>query len=363
MITRFYVNNYRCLVAFEIKFDTLNVLCGENGSGKSSVFDALKFVRNLAIGDSLLGGTGEDSERNIRHLEFTKGQDNKIQEFELFFTENGNKFEYTIHIEQVAEHEQPQIIQEHASCDGKELFFRDKSGVRFSEQPGFPLDLRLSALSSIQATPNRKNIEVLRNALADLLILRPDVREMEPESKEEVRKPNMTLGNLTSWYRHLSQDQEWTDALRDSLQNVWPDFVKFRLLNFGVTAKMLELCFDGIEIRFDQLSDGEKNLISLYMIQAALATNAIKTVFIDEPDNYVGLQELKPWLFALREVLGKERQAIIISHNPEILDDSIDFGRYFLRDNHKSPTRAGVPKLPEGLSFSEAIARGWVANG
>ena len=42
MITRLYANNFRCLVAFEAKFDSFGVLCGPNGAGKSSVIDVLK---------------------------------------------------------------------------------------------------------------------------------------------------------------------------------------------------------------------------------------------------------------------------------------------------------------------------------
>ncbi len=50
MITRLYVNNYRCLVAFETRFETFGVLCGPNGSGKSSVFDAVRVLSALAVG-------------------------------------------------------------------------------------------------------------------------------------------------------------------------------------------------------------------------------------------------------------------------------------------------------------------------
>ena len=59
MITRFYANNFRCLVAFEAALDSFGVLCGPNGAGKSSVFDAIGLLRNLGTGDGLLGGTGE----------------------------------------------------------------------------------------------------------------------------------------------------------------------------------------------------------------------------------------------------------------------------------------------------------------
>ena len=109
MITRLYANNFRCLVAFEAKFDSLGVLCGPNGAGKSSIFDALRIVRNLATGDGVLGG---DRDQDVPHLEFTNWQKGTIQEFELGVTAEEHAFVYTIHIEQKADFEKPRIISE-----------------------------------------------------------------------------------------------------------------------------------------------------------------------------------------------------------------------------------------------------------
>src|SRR5438876_5811745 len=102
MITRLYTNNFRCLVAFTAEFDSFGVLCGPNGSGKSSVFDALRLVRNLCIGDGVLGGEGE---RDVKHLDFTNWQESTVQEFELSVTAEGHRFEYVIHLEQKASFE------------------------------------------------------------------------------------------------------------------------------------------------------------------------------------------------------------------------------------------------------------------
>ena len=85
MITRLYANNFRCLVAFKAEFDSFGVLCGPNGAGKSSVFDALRLIRNLAIGDGILGGDGE---RDVPHLEFTNWQKGTIQEFDSDLADN-----------------------------------------------------------------------------------------------------------------------------------------------------------------------------------------------------------------------------------------------------------------------------------
>jgi len=368
MITRLYANNFRCLVAFEAGFEPFGVLCGPNGAGKSSVFDALKLIRDLATGDGVLGGEGP---RDITHLDFTSWLGNPLQEFELGIMTEGHAFEYMLHLEQITSDLKPRIVRERAICDGRELFDRTLDGVSFQKssgiKSGFPLDWRQAALGSIQPAGDRREIEILQRALSKLLILRPHPVAIELESKSEGRNPSLHMENLLSWYRFLSQEQDFTDALRESLQDVWPDFKSFKLVDVGRNAKALQLRFDGPHGRdattlfFDQISDGEKALVGLYMIRAALAVGAAQTVFIDEPNNYVGLPELQPWMLSLRELLDGEHQAILISHHPEILDEAGEVaGRYLWRDNHSSPTRIGPLKVPEGLRAGEAIARGWI---
>jgi predicted ATPase len=380
MITRLYVNNFRCLLAFEAKFGSFGLLCGPNGAGKSSVFDALRLIRNLATGDAVLGGTGEN---DIPHLEFTRWNDetaaaSRIQEFELGLTVDGHAFEYKIHLEQKAEFEKPRIVKEQATCDGKPLFTREldpvtmRAEVRFERadgnQTGFPLDWRQAALAVIQPRGNIERLTLLQSAMEGLLVLRPNPRLMEPESKAEASRPDLSLSNLTSWYRSLALDQDWTNLLSNSLQRVWPDFLSFKLENLGLNAKALQLRFEHaggkpLLLFTGQLSDGERMLIALYMVHAALESGAAQTVFIDEPDNFVGLQELQPWVLGMRGQLDDEHQLVLISHHPEVLENSgAANGMYLWRDSHTSPTRIGPLKVPEGMTAGEAIARGW-ANG
>ena len=368
MITRLYANNFRCLVAFETQFESFGVLCGPNGAGKSSIFDALTLLRNLGSGACFLGGEGD---RDIAVLDFTSWLDSTTQEFELGVTAEGHFFEYRLHIEQVVSDKKPRIVKESATCDKRVLFERDLDGVRIPKPDGtqavFPLDWRQAALASIQPAGNRREIVLLQQAISKMLILRPSPRHTEIDSRSESAHPDLYMGNLTSWYRSLSQEQDRTDALRESLQEVWPDFRSFRLVDVGMNTKALQLRFestnrpDSGDLFFHQLSDGEKALVGLYMVKTALATGAAQTVLIDEPDNYVGLPELQPWVLSLREELDENHQAILISHHPEILSNAgEDFGRYLWRDNHTSPTRIGPLKVPEGMSSGEAMARGWI---
>ena len=365
MITRLYANNFRCLVAFTAEFDSFGVLCGPNGVGKTSAFDAIQLIRNLATGDGILGGEGT---QDVERLDFTNWLDSQVQEFELGITTGGHSFEYTLHIEQLAAHEKPRIIKESAHCDSKLLFERDLDGVRFAKHDGtmtgFPLDWRQAALGSIQPRGSLRELELIQEAFSKIFIVSPSPRRMEPESKGESRQPGHYLANLTSWFRSLSQEQDWTDLLRESLQIVWPDFKSFRLVDTGMNAKALQLRFGDSksgELFFSQLSDGEKMLLGLYMIRAALDSGMIHTILIDEPDNFVGLPELQPWVLSLCEILDEDHQAILISHHPEILNSAgEDCGHYLWRDNHTSPTRIGKLQVPEGLTPGEAIARGWV---
>lgn len=367
MITRLYANNFRCLVAFDAKFDSFGVLCGPNGAGKSSVFDAVRLIRNLGTGDGLLGGTGD---QDVPLLEFTKWLDSKIQEFELSLSVDGHTFDYVLHIEQKADYEKPRIVEEYARCDGKLLFKRDLEGVEFEKADGtqasFPLDWRQAALAAIQPRGvNISKLALLQEEIAKLLVLRPNPRGMESESKAEAKHPDLSMTNLTSWYRSLAQEQEWTDALRDALRDVWPDFRSFKMVDAGMNTKALQLRFESEAgkptlLFFDQLSDGERALIGLYMVHAALETGLARTVMLDEPDNFVGLPELQPWVLAMRELLDEKHQLVLISHHPEILSNSGEAnGRYLWRDNHTSPTRIGPLKVPEGMTAGEAIARGW----
>jgi predicted ATPase len=342
-----------------MKFDSMGIFCGANGTGKSSVFDAIKFVRDLAIGNCFLGGPADPNDRTISHLEFTHWLKTTTQEFELDIEADSHNFRYLIHLEQTIPRE-PRIIKETVHCDGKELYTRDLEGVHFDQGRGFPLDWRQAALASIQPSSGRREIEALQRALTNLVILRPNVRGIESESRAENHFPGIELGNLISWYRRLAQDQQFTDLLRESLQAVWPDLKFLRLDDAGMSVKVLMLSFESEDLLFNQLSDGEKMLIGLYMIHTSLSKGSINTVLIDEPDNFVSLQELQPWLLSMSELTDEQHQVLIISHNSEILDSNPSMGFLFQRDNHSSPARYGPLNVPDGLTAGEALARGWV---
>jgi hypothetical protein len=112
-----------------------------------------------------------------------------------------------------------------------------------------------------------------------------------------------------------------------------------------------------------ELSDGQRVLIALYTLVHGLRGEGL-TLFLDEPDNYVSLREIQPWLSTLSDECGESfEQAVLISHHPEIINYMGGTkGRWFHREGN-GPVRVAetLPQAVAGLSLSESMARGWQA--
>ena len=83
---------------------------------------------------------------------------------------------------------------------------------------------------------------------------------------------------------------------------------------------------------------------------------------MDEPENYVALREIQPWLMELSDVCGvKIPQIIIISHHPELIDYfGVEKSRLIVREP-LGPARVKqiFNRFEDSLKLSELIARGW----
>jgi ATPase subunit of ABC transporter with duplicated ATPase domains len=110
-----------------------------------------------------------------------------------------------------------------------------------------------------------------------------------------------------------------------------------------------------------ELSDGQRKLMALYMILHFLLVKGL-AVFIDEPDNFLSLREIQPWLLSAEEAVDDcKGQLILISHHPEILNQwSQEYGlRFFREENGHVRTEKFKTDYDGVLQPSEVIARGW----
>ena len=187
-------------------------------------------------------------------------------------------------------------------------------------------------------------------------------------SKSESEMLNDDGSNFASWYRHLVQENpEDTADLSKVLNAVLPGFRQIKLIGAGRGGRYRELFASfsieesgqSYEVAFDNLSDGQRMLIILYCLLIELRKEP-GVLLLDEPENFVGLSEIQPWLIELDDALGDEGQIFIISHHPEVIDYLASKHPYQFERPGGGPVRVrkALFDRDSGLRASEQLARG-----
>lgn len=150
-----------------------------------------------------------------------------------------------------------------------------------------------------------------------------------------------------------------TFQARNAIASALPGFVEL-FEDDGDLAARFER--DGITstYRFGELSDGERALIAVHALLHTVAGPG-KVLVLDEPDNYLGLREIQPWLaeVAERSLRSDGPQVILISHHPDALNFlALEKGWRMFRDRG-GPTRIERFQPAEGLDAAGTVARGW----
>ncbi len=229
----------------------------------------------------------------------------------------------------------------------------------------YPLERDRSSLLTA-STEKTSSLGPFKKWLAGVYSFRLNPFRMGLRAEGENLYPNVNLSNVASWYRHLLQDdpRENQDLLA-SLREAIDDFNVLELEFAGENVRLLVAEFGrpggSVKVGFNELSDGQRCLICLYMILHFVAAKG-NTVIIDEPENFISLAEIQPWLMKLVDfVEGGRGQAILISHHPELINQlAPNHGVQFVRNDMGSvhvERFNGDPNNP--LPPAELVARGW----
>lgn len=366
MLKRLYANNYRCLVNFEINFDELTLLVGPNGGGKSTLFDLLYKIRHLIVDNAKI-------DEVFPPEDLTVWVNKSEQTFELDVQGKDGLFSYKLVISHNPDIKKQRVASEHLMLDGKPLFEFKQGEVKLyhdDHKPGpeYSFDWSVSALATIVPRPDNKKLTWFKKWVEMMFIISLQPKSMTSETAEESNWLNRDGTNFASWYRYISQEhQDKIFKLAKQLRETIPGFHAFKLEQAG-KHRILKVGFSNEDentsqfyFDFEQLSDGQRVMIVLYGLLLGLQDIG-HAVFIDEPENYVSLPEIQPWLMELNDICGDGfPQAVLISHHPELIDYlGPESGKWVERDP-LGPTRVkDLPKqIDQGLKLSEQIARGW----
>ena len=367
VLRRLYVDNFRSLVNFELKLGQINLLMGGNGSGKSSVFAALAALRRIVQGERVA--------EVLAPASCTRWQTRPMQVFELDIDGNGTSFRY--HLEAVHRGGRVQIQREVLTVmvdgGGIEAVVYDRHGDKAMLLTPGPkdfeallVDVERSALSLVIGRPGNEHAAEFVARIRRVYMLTINPAAMRGWSEGEDATPAADLANFASWYRHLIQDRgPEMDEAREALRGVLDGFLGLRLRDSGHHEAGRKLVSEwklgeGTRTSFDfaELSDGQRALIGLYTLLYAHGEDDT-TIGVDEPDDFVALPEIQPWLGALSE--RPTLQTLLISHHPEVLNmHAQETGLVFRRDDN-GPTRVErfAAAGDEDLSPAELVARGW----
>lgn len=370
MIKRLYVDNFRCLVNFEYKPTSFQLLFGANGNGKSTVFEVLAGLRQFIT-------WGNATEMVFPAQTLTAWQTRSEQTFELEIDGNGGTYSYKLLIEHNRLLNKNRVKVEELRFVGNPLYLFDGENAHlfrddYSQGPIFPQDWSRSGVASIPARNDSQRLTWFRNRMGRIYVLAIDPLRMDPASLAEQQAPDPGVTNFASWYRHITQDSpERMGPLFESLAEVIDGFAGLSLGAVAEAARVLRVSlkhkedqnpgFQPFTLSFNQMSTGQRCLFALFTILHC-AVRPDLTLCIDEPDNFIALREMQPWLAQLRDRVEEEKsQCLLISHHPEFIDLlAVKHGALFTRSG-QGPVRIKPFEWSEADAVrpSEIVARGW----
>jgi predicted ATPase len=362
MLTRIYIDNFRSFANFEYRPQPKQLLLGPNGSGKSSILEVIRYVKAFVKGDS----------NKFTQSTRTRWQDLPVQVFEVEANLDGVAFDYRVEIAFFGAAREQAVVLERLKVSGATVFELAGGQIRFFPNEGnsiaVPLQTNRSALhlSVLSNSDVQRFVQWLNQVHCfDIDVYRGQMDELADSEESE---PDFELGNLAGWYRYCLQTYpEENVAFLTSLRNCMDGFqaLKFSTEEDGVRKLRAEFLVPTekkrVSYSITELSDGQRFLIALYMI-LHFTINRGHTVFVDEPDNFISLREIQPWLLTAEEAVEDHNgQLVLISHHPEILNQwAKEYGLRFFRDvNGHVRTQKFKPDEDGKLQPAELIARGW----
>ena len=366
-IVRMYVNNYRCLVNFELRLGPETLLIGDNGTGKSSVFDALAAIQNLVLFGMAARGA-------FPAVTVTRPGDSLEQRLELDIeVEPGMLLRYVLVL--VHGSMDVRIALEELTLNGQPAY-RCAAGVArlydfltpSREQVSGYL-VSSSFLASFEPTTAFAPIAWFKSFLRSCVVLRVEPAHIHADVSLAQAGDTLAVdaSNFGLFYRQLARDlPARTEGVLATLQEIIPGFQTLRVAcsEQPYRPDVLVATFQAPEggsydLDFDQLAAGHKVLVVLYTVLQALPVGAV--LCLDSPDNFLAIREIQPFLVALdlcRDTTAL--QVLVASHSSEVIDYAGVGGALLLERPDGGPTHVRPVKSLGPLRLSDLMARGWL---
>lgn len=346
MIRRLYINNYRCLENFELPISGHSsvLLIGKNGAGKTTVGFALEVLQRIARGTNRVGDL-------VGPHDLARGRTDIPMRFEIEVALAESIYTYSVAFEFPKGFRELRVFEESLAVDGEPIYTRELAQVDLRRIDGdtaarFRIDWHVVALPIVQRQSAGDPLNVFREWLEKMLILRPVPSLIRGESEQQTLKPNARVTDLAAWFSGIvALAPSAYSKMHEYLKDVMPDLRDVKNLPTGKESRSLVVQFSSAQASttfpLEDLSDGEKSFMICALVVATAEVNGPLLCFWDDPDNYLAPSEVGHSVVALRKAFENNGQFIATSHDPEAIRRFSDENTFFFyRKSHLEPTVA-----------------------
>ncbi|MGC2857292.1 AAA family ATPase [Novispirillum sp. DQ9] len=332
MLTRLTVQHYKSLENVDIELGPLTVFVGRNGSGKSNIIDAIRFVRD-AVRDGLddavtlrhgFGALQQWSNGCARDISLGIHYEGAVREGyssgRFFFSLRQKEDGYEVHRE----------VDSYRHAYGGDVDFSISSvrrGNRFiilsPERPCERDVVYVSPHELLMSLPRGEATGFMFNfADSEFYSIFPNtLREPQKISHSDDLSPHG--GNLASILRRMTlrRDRAELNEIEDLMRSILPRLERITVDSLGgyIVPRFLMREESGEEHFFDvnHLSDGTLRILGI--LTALYHDPGPRTIALEEPELTIHPGALPLLADAMKEA-AKRRQVIITTHSPDLID-------------------------------------------
>ena len=322
MLKKFFIDNFKSLVDFEVNLSHFNCLIGLNGAGKSTLLQAIDFTSSLMTGEmenwwSKRGWEFQDlnstlvGRARIIKLGFEVQIDNEVYRWEAVY----NRIKRACTSEKIIR-----------KSDSYTLFLLKYGIISTKTKDVSKIDINFIYQGSV--LPHLKP-ELLNDELVKVKERISSLRSMDLLSPQLLRKKarkadegDIGMGgeHLSAFIHQLSDEQK--QQLLNQLQCYYPQilFLKTKALRYGwiqleITEQYSNGSSDPIRIVTEarHINDGMMRLLAILAQQFS----PLETLLFDEIENGINPEITEKVVDAL---VASSRQTIVTTHSPIVLN-------------------------------------------
>ncbi|TMQ08689.1 MAG: hypothetical protein E6J91_32585 [Deltaproteobacteria bacterium] len=311
MLRLLRADNFKCLDGFELRLDGHALLMGLNGSGKSTVVELLDRLRRFWV-------AGDKSTDCFPGSTRTRWGSQQPQAFELHLETGGRALRLRVALGPADKGQPVRIVEE--DIEGLGISVHRSGGIRIAFEPPDIVQQQLLVPDELSVLPlGFDKLTQLPGAVlavddaASFLPFR-----IEPATMETmVQAPSGVLRfdgrNFSCWL--LARQRYFPDTYRGIARRAAevlngfvgfefvPEGDQFRLITRWRSTKHSGGGPNGATRSYDigELSDGQRLILVLSALVEVAGQREL-AIILDEPDNYVALQEIQPLLLSLMDL-------------------------------------------------------------